>query len=155
MSLIPFQIARQPAPPRRNGRYDHFDRLFDNFFNNALTNIGAAPGDAVVRIDISETPASYLVKAELPGIEEKDVSLTVEDSVLTLSGEKHSETEEEGKTFHRVERSYGSFRRALQLPLDADEESVTANMKNGVLTVEIAKTKDAPKKEKKIDIQSA
>src|ERR1700749_2382815 len=120
MALVPFQTTRTVPSSRRNGRYDHLDRLFDNFFSNALTNIGAAPSDAVIRLDVSETPTSYVVKAELPGIEEKDVSLTLEDGVLTLSGEKQSETEEEGKTFHRIERSYGSFRRALQLPADAD-----------------------------------
>jgi HSP20 family protein len=150
MALVPFQASR-PVPSSRR-RYDHFDRLFDNFFNNALTNIGMQPSDAVVRLDVSETPTSYVVKAELPGIEEKDVSLTLEDGVLTLSGEKKSETEEEGKTFHRIERSYGSFRRALQLPADADENGVTAAMKHGVLNIEIAKAKEAPKKEKKIDI---
>jgi HSP20 family protein len=154
MSLIPFQ-TRSSVPSRRYGRYDHLDRLFDNFFNNALTNIGVAPSDAVVRLDVSETPASYVVKAELPGIEEKDVSLTLEDGILTLSGEKTAETEEEGKTFHRIERSYGSFRRALQLPADADENGVTAAMKNGVLHIEIAKAKEAPKKEKKIDIKAS
>ncbi len=133
-----------------------FDRVFHNLFHNALGNLSAPAGnigDLSVRLNVAETQASYMISAELPGIDEKDIELTVHDGVLTLKGERQSEAEEEGKTWHRVERTYGRFSRALQLPGDADENKVTASMRNGVLQIEIAKAKEDTKTTKRIDIR--
>lgn len=154
MSLIPFH--RKHIPAARAG-FDEFDRLFDGFFRNALTNLSAAAPsvtDLAVRMDISETANAYHIKADLPGIDEKDVELTLDDGVLTLSGEKQSEKEDDGKTFHRVERSYGRFVRSLQLPGDADGKAVRAQMKNGVLEIEIGKLEAVQKKPQRIDVKS-
>jgi HSP20 family protein len=136
--------------------FPDFDRLIDGMFRNALTNISAPASsltDLAVRMDVSETDKSYIVKADLPGMAEKDVNVTLDDGVLTISGEKQSENEEEGKTFHRIERSYGSFRRVLSLPADADENGINAHMENGVLHIEIGKTKKAEKTAKRIDVK--
>ncbi len=157
MSLIPYRKSSSCVPAARGG-LDEFDRIFDGFFRNALTNL-AAPAPSVtqmlVKMDIAETEKAYHVKTELPGLEQKDVELTLEDGILTVSGEKRSESEEEGKTFHRVERSYGRFSRAVQLPGDADEKSIKAHMKHGVLEIEIGKIESARKKAQRIDIKSA
>ena len=153
MSLVPIRKSRTPA--NYMAGFEDFDRIFDNFFKNALTNMSvpAAPvGSMALRMDVSETDKSYVVEAELPGIVEKDIDLTVKDGVLTISGEKQSEEKTEGKTFHRVERSYGSFQRSLQLPADADEDKVKAHMKNGILEIEIGKVKEAKKEAKRISI---
>jgi HSP20 family protein len=153
--LVPLARRRSTYTP---GSLGDFDRVFNNLFQNALTNIGGTAaniGDLAVRINVSETDSAYTVTAELPGIDEKGIELNVQDGLLTLQGEKEAEKEEEGKTFHRVERSFGSFRRILQLPADADEGSVTAAMKDGVLTVDIAKTKQNTKSAKRIDIKRA
>ena len=99
-----------PLPHRAHGiaswnSLDDMDRVFDNFFRNALTNIHMPVGsltDMAVKINISETDKAYTLTADLPGLEQKDVELSVEDGVLTLSGEKLQETEEDGKTLHRV-----------------------------------------------------
>lgn len=154
MSLVPFRKSHTPA---FSTGFGDFDRLFDGMFRNALTNLSApAPSvtDLAIRMDVSETGKAYLVKADLPGVDEKDLEITLEDGILTIAGEKQSENEEEGKTFHRIERSYGSFRRALSLPADADENAISAHMKNGVLKVEIGKTKEARKSSKRIEIQT-
>ncbi len=154
MSLV--QFRKQNTSPAFSVGFPDLDRVFDSMFRNALTNI-ASPASSVtdlaVRMDVSETEKSYLIKADLPGMEEKDVNVTLDDSVLTISGEKQSENEEEGKTFHRIERSYGSFRRVLSLPADADENGINAHMENGVLHIEIAKTKQAEKTAKRIDVK--
>lgn len=156
MSLVPFRKSYQTSPSYSTG-FTEFDRLFDGMFRNALTNL-AVPSpsltDLSVRMDVSETDTAYIVKAELPGVEEKDVEVTLDDGILTIAGEKHAEKEEDGKTFHRVERSYGSFRRSLSLPADADENAISAQVKHGVLKIEIGKAKEPAKTARKIDIKT-
>lgn len=156
MSILAYRKER-PSTSALRGGFNDFDRMFDSMFRNALTNLSASGGtvtDLALRLDVSETPVAYLVHAELPGVEEKDIEVTLDDGLLTISGSKNTETEEDGKTFHRVERSYGSFRRTLALPADADENGIRARMKNGVLSVEIAKTKQSEKSAKRIEIES-
>ena len=156
MSIVPYKRTPRNTVSARSG-YDDFDRIFDNLFKNALTNMAVtSPSvtDLSLKLDISETEKAYYVHAELPGVEEKNVDIEVNDGVLTVSGEKQSQSEEEGKTFHRVERSYGSFKRAMQLPADADEDKIKARMKNGVLEIEIEKQKEAQKKTRKIEVKS-
>jgi HSP20 family protein len=97
-------------------------------------------GDLVPRLDVSETEREIKVTAELPGMDEKDVNVTLEGDVLTLKGEKKAEAEEKGKNFHRVERTYGSFQRVITLPAEVDATKVTAGFKKGVLTVTLAKS---------------
>lgn len=151
--IVPQTPKSETAP--RWGLFDDQDRVFNNFFRNAITNIHlpvGATSDITVKMNISETDKDYTVTAELPGLEREDVELAIEDGVLKLSGEKQRENEEEGKTFHRIECSYGSFLRTLRLPADAVEDKVSATMKNGILSVVIGK-KDMPEKAKKmIDI---
>lgn len=153
MALIPLKKHDEPTYPFG---FDEFDRVFDNLFKNALTNLSAPAatvGNLAIKVNISETDKAYHVEAELPGMDEKDIELTVKDGVLNVSGEKEYEREHEGKTWHRVERSYGSFRRSLQLPADADENMIEARMKNGILEIEIGKNKEAHKEPKRIDIR--
>jgi HSP20 family protein len=90
-------------------------------------------------MDVTETEKEYEVKAELPGMEEKDVEVTLTDGVLTIRGEKKTDHEEKGKGFHMVERSYGSFSRSLELPAGIDPETIKASLEKGVLTVSIPK----------------
>lgn len=104
-------------------------------------------------VDVVETDKEYLIKAELPEVKKEEVKVTVQDDVLTISGERTREKEEEGKKFHRIERAYGSFSRSFTLPEDADPANVTADFKNGVLNVHIAKSERA--KPKSIDVKIA
>jgi len=94
-------------------------------------------------VDISEDDKEYLIKAELPEVRKEDVKVTAEAGTLTITGERKFEKEEKGKKYHRVERSYGSFVRNFSLPDDASPGKVTAEFKDGVLSVHLAKTQRA------------
>ena len=124
------------------------DKLFDTFFDGNSREAGA-----LVPIDVVEEKDSYTVKMELPGVQPKDVSVTVDSGVLTLRGEKRKEVEEKGKTFHRVERSYGEFQRSLVLPSVVEGSKVDATYVNGVLCVKLAKREEA--KPKVIEVKVA
>lgn len=111
------------------------------------------------KIDVSETAEEVRITAELPGVEEKDVAVTLQGDALFIRGEKHSESEEkddkEGRHYHRVERSYGSFQRSFALPADLVPDKVTADFKNGVLTVLLPKSPAAAKRTRKIDVKKS
>jgi HSP20 family protein len=99
------------------------------------------------RVDVEETDKEILVKADLPGVDPKNIEITVENGVLMVRGEKNEEKEEKKKNYHRIERFAGSFYRAIQLPPGADTEKVSAASANGVVTVTIPKKAEAqPKK---------
>jgi HSP20 family protein len=94
-------------------------------------------------VDISEDDQEYLIKAELPEVTKEDVKVTAEEGTLTIMGERRFEKEVKGKKYHRVERSYGSFGRSFSLPDDASPAKVSAEFKDGVLTVHLTKTEKA------------
>lgn len=109
--------------------------------------------DWVPTVDISEDDNEYLIKAEAPEVDKKDLKVTIQDGVLTIQGERKREKEEKGKRFHRVERSYGTFARSFSLPEDATENDIKAEFKDGVLFVHLPKSEKARRKavEVKID----
>ena len=104
-------------------------------------------------VDIMEDEKEFLIKAELPDMKKEDVRLTVENDVLTISGERKFEKEEKGTKYHRIERAYGSFVRSFSLPEDADGSKVTADFKDGMLQVHLPKSEKA--KPKAIEIKVA
>jgi HSP20 family protein len=97
-------------------------------------------------VDISEDDKEFVIRAELPGLKREEVKVTVEDGVLSITGERKTEKEEKNKKFHRVERSYGSFLRSFTLPEGADATKVNAEFNDGVLNVRLAKTPKAQPK---------
>src|SRR5690554_2412725 len=101
-----------------------FSDIMDEFFSDAVANRRSSfsPG-----IDISETETQYVVDVELPGIEKKDIDLNIENNRLTISGERKFEKTEDGKQYHRVETSYGTFSRSLQLPENVNPDSIKAS----------------------------
>jgi HSP20 family protein len=136
------------------------DRLFDSFLGGmpTLTNLRQAFPAAqglTPAWDVKETEKEVVVKAELPGIDEKDVQLTIHDGVLSMRGEKKSERKEERENYHMMERSYGSFQRSIRLPETVDEDKVEASFDKGVLTVTLPKRPEAVKAQKKIEIKSS
>jgi HSP20 family protein len=102
--------------------------------------------------DITEDEREYLIKAELPEMKKEDVKVTVENGVLTISGERKFETEEKKKKYHRVERGYGTFMRSFALPDDADFNRVNAQFKNGLLTVHVPKSERSKPKEIEVKV---
>ena len=94
-------------------------------------------------VDIHEEKERIVITAELPGFKENDISITTENGMLTLSGERKFDKEENGKNYHRVERSYGRFARSFSLPNNVDREKIQAHFQNGLLQVELPKREDA------------
>ena len=132
------------------------DKVFDEFsrgFRFPRMFEGSVRGGP--RIDVSESEEEIKVTAELPGVEEKDVVVVLAENVLTIEGEKISESEDKKKDYHMVERSYGSFQRMIPVRYDIDPDQVEASFVKGVLTVTLAKPPEAIQKVKKIEIKSA
>ena len=140
----PFATTRTWNPWRD---LDDWPVRLGSLFEPALTNGGRDDSFAVAGwvpvVDISEDEKEYLIKAELPGIKKEDVKVTVENGMLTLSGERKVEKEEKDKRFHRVERSYGSFLRRFTLPDATSVTKVNAEFKDGVLQVRLPKHESA------------
>lgn len=130
-SLIPWSRTFSPLNRLRT----ELDEMFDRFGNEPLFgNSNWEP-----RVDIEETDKEITVKADLPGVDAKDIDVQVVDGVLTIKGEKKEAKEEKKKNYHRVERFVGSFYRAIPLPAGADAEKVAAMSSKGVITVSIPK----------------
>jgi HSP20 family protein len=123
------------------------NRLFNSFFDTPTHSSGAPLRRYIPAMDLVDTGEAFVLKADLPGLSESDVSIEVEDNVLTISGERKSEHEDRKGGYYRVERSYGSFRRALTLPEGVDPEAVKATFDKGVLEVTVPKPEQqAPRK---------
>jgi HSP20 family protein len=128
--------------PFRREMEDLFERFFGEYGGNGFAMRNWAP-----RVDVEETDKEILVKADLPGIDPKDIDIQVRDGLLTLKGEKKEEKEEKKKDYRRVERFVGKFYRAIPIPAGADPEKIAAASAKGVLTVTIPKKPEAqPKK---------
>ncbi len=106
-------------------------------------------------IDVSETKTAFEVSAELPGVEEKDVDVSLTDDMLVIKGEKRDEREKREKDYHVTERSFGEFRRSFRVPDNVDPNKVTASFSKGVLKVLLPKSKKAAAKERTIPIKEA
>ena len=130
-------------------RWDPFRELEE--MSSRLNRVFNTVADWIPTVDIAETDAEYQIKAELPEVKKEDVKVTVEDGELTISGERRHETEEKGKKYHRVERSYGSFVRSFTLPDHVDDAKVKAEYKDGVLHLHLPKSEKA--KPKAIDVK--
>lgn len=140
-------------PFKRRGEFTDFFRGMDDlmrrtwqempFGGNFTPDINM---DLAPRVDVVEDDGSITVKAELPGIEKKDIDIALEDDVLTIRGEKKQETEETGKHYHRVERSYGTFYRSLRLPAEVEREKIEAACKDGILSITLPKKEGAGKR---------
>lgn len=102
-------------------------------------------------VDITEDDKEYLIKAELPDVKKEDVKVTVENGVVTITGERKFEKEEKGKKYHRIERAYGTFMRSFTLPEGAAGDKISAEFKDGVLKVHLPKSVEA--KPKPIDVK--
>ncbi len=118
----------------------------DELFHNRLASVLSGKGLGSVTwspvVDIEETKNDYVIRAELPGLDKDKVKVVVEDGILTLSGERDLERKVEGKTFHHVERSHGSFSRSFTLPEAVNSESVEAKFRDGLLEIHVKKLEE-------------
>jgi HSP20 family protein len=145
----PSQVLSKTTDHPLSRIHSDIDKLFENFFQGFPLSPFRQEGESawggliLPQVDIGEGKKDYTIKVEVPGVDEKDIELTITDGTLLIRGEKRYEKEDHDKQYHRVERSYGAFQRMLSLPTDADESKIEAKFKNGVLTVTIAKNPDA------------
>lgn len=149
-------LVRGADEPNLYSLQHEVNRMFDDFFDGfGLTlwnDAQTRPAVYVPRLDVAETEKEIKVSAELPGLDEKDVQVTLDEDVLTIKGEKKSEHDEKEGGWRRIERSYGTFQRAIALPAKVDREKIVAKFKKGVLTVTMPKAKEEQAAEKAIPI---
>lgn len=129
------------------------DKIFEDFFGRKFPVLSEEEFSFAPAIDLSETDNEVIVKAAIPGVDKKDVSIKIADNLLTIKGEVKKEAEEKKKNYYRQEIAYGAFSRTIQLPADVKSEEAKANMKNGVLEIVIPKTEKAKTKEIKINVE--
>ena len=158
MAIIPWRKSDQRWPAEREG--DPFsylrqqvNRVFDDFWGAPSLARGESWSGFAPQVDVTETDKDVKVCAEIPGVEAKDIDVSVEDGTLRIRGEKKYEREENEKGQYRMERSYGSFERAIPLPVEVDEAKAKAEFKNGVLRLTLPKRPGAQSRRKKIPVK--
>lgn len=137
-------VTRRHPVRRLNGE---LDRVFNDFLFGGFRSLpDLRSGDWVPRLDVEESEEAITVMAEIPGVEPENVEVSVVDDVLTVSGEKKSETEERREGVYHSERRFGSFRRSVALPATVDREKISAEYDKGVLTIRLEKAEEASPK---------
>ncbi len=154
--LVPFRrrgsLRRWDEPVR--SFFEEVEELFDRFFGDyELEPVRERWGLFTPKVDFTEDDKEYRITAELPGMNEKDIEVTMDEHSITIKGEKKEDKEDKGKNYYYRERRYGSFTRTIPLPEDVDVDKVEAKFKNGVLTLKLPKT-GTGRSIKKIEIKS-
>jgi HSP20 family protein len=126
---------------------DEMDKIFNQFTTRTFDSEETPEVDWSPRVDITENENSYVVKAELAGLSKDDVKITMKEDVLTIRGEKKSETKSENENVHLLERRYGRFVRAFRLPSSVNSKKIDATFKDGILTLSLPKAEEAKPKE--------
>jgi len=158
-SLIPRRSVSR-SPLARGSLRAFWPLEFDRLFDETFPSFGfGAPAQEVPsfspRVDVTETDEAYTVKADLPGLEEKDIQVSLEEGVLSIQGKLDSEKEENKPGVRYVERAHGSFHRAIELPAEIDSAKVTASYRQGVLTVTLPKLPEAKPEVRTIPITTS
>lgn len=145
-SMIPWRERFPATFPRFE---NEMEDLMERYFGEGSEQLGLTR--FTPSLNLSETENGYEVSAELPGMKPEEVNVELKEGKLWISGEKKEESEEKGKTFHRIERRHGEFRRMIQLPGTVDEDKVEAKFESGVLTINIPKSEEV--KPRRIPVQ--
>ncbi|AEB07907.1 Hsp20/alpha crystallin family protein [Desulfobacca acetoxidans] len=147
MDIMEWKPFREVSKLRRE-----MDRLWDDYFGSGRRAFKPLEAEWVPSVDVSETADKIVVKAEIPGIDAKDIDISLSGDMLTIKGEKKSEREEKEENYHLVERNYGSFSRTMRLPVSVEADKIEAAYKQGVLTVTCPKKEEV--KAKAIEIKA-
>jgi len=147
MALVPWKPFDELTSFRRE-----MDRLWDRFFSERpaldMLEKGWEP-----TLDITETKSDLIVKAELPGIDPKEIDISLTGDTLTIKGEKQQEKEEKEENYYRIERSYGIFSRTIKLPMSVQNDRIKASYQHGVLKITLPKSEEAKQKQIKIKVE--
>ncbi|MCC7210320.1 MAG: Hsp20/alpha crystallin family protein [Candidatus Brocadia sp.] len=133
--------------PTVSSMQEEMNRMFDRFFKGGELSDFAVAGTWAPPLDLSETADKVTVKAEIPGLDPKEIDISIQGETLIIKGEKKEEKEEKGKNYYRMERRYGSFSRVVDLPASVDTNKVTAECKNGVLEITMQKKEEVKPKQ--------
>jgi HSP20 family protein len=145
-------ITRWDPFQELNLLHDRMNRLFQDSFGSSGRDEAMITASFVPPVDIYEDEHNVILTVEVPGIDQKDIDVRLENNTLTVRGERKFEKEEKEENFHRVERRYGSFFRAFTLPNTVDAESVSADYDNGLLKIKLAKKAEAKPKQIKVNV---
>ena len=163
-ALVPWRNNKQTqSPATRDDFFDPFvtfrremDRVFDDFFGGSGLRPAQSGWQALTpAVGIDENDKEIVISAELPGVTEKDIDISLAGDILTIKGEKRSQHEEKNGDSTYMERRFGSFSRSLRLPFESGEEKVDAQFSNGVLTVRVPKPAQLQRAVRRIDVRSA
>lgn len=154
---------RAPAFEGFRREIDDLHRSMDRLFEEAFSGSPASSllpelwsrGDVTAQLDVSEDDRAFHVAVELPGLDEDDVSVSLADRRLTISGEKKAEREDNDRNTYRRERAYGSFRRVVDIPGDVDVDNIEARFSKGVLTIDMPKTQESRENVTRIPVKAA
>jgi HSP20 family protein len=159
-ALVPWRSKVQ-TPATRDDYFDPFvtfrremDRMFDDFFASSRANSGSWPA-LTPAVGIDETDKELVITAELPGVTEKDVEVSLAGDILTIKGEKKAEHEQRNGDGYYMERRFGSFTRSVRLPFEARDDNVQATFKDGVLTIQLPKPFELQKPVRRIEVKTA
>lgn len=157
-NLVPF--GKKSVPVRREDENPfsllrrEIDSLFDNFFRGFdMEPFESRMGAFSPKVDVTENDKEIKISAELPGMDEKDIDVSLQNDMLTIKGQKREEKEDKGKDYYRMERSYGSFSRSIPLPVEVETDKVDAKFKKGVLSITLPKTAKSVAETKKIAVK--
>jgi len=152
--LTKWRPFRELAPFREFERVRReMDHLWDSFFEWRPAVAATEGREWLPALDLAETDKDLIVKCEVPGIDGKDIDISLTDNLLTIKGEKAQEKEGKEENYHFVERSYGSFSRSIELPKAVNSEKITASYKNGILRIVLPKSEETKKKEIKVKVE--
>jgi len=160
--LLPASFSKRHITRRENEEKNPFislqkeiNRMFDRFFEDFRLDTFKEPfRQDFPKIDVTETESDIQVVADLPGLDKKDIEISISDNIMTLHGKKENSIEEKKQNYYRRELSYGSFRREIVLPAEVEAEKVDASLNNGILKIFVPKKVDSKRKSKKIEIKS-
>ena len=162
--LTPWRRSKGLSPYNTDDLFTGLQRSMNRLLGEFRGGFDVAPWDwdldealdlRIPRVDVAETERAIEISAELPGMTEKDLEVSLSEHALTIKGEKREETEEKKKDFHVHERSYGRMHRTIQLPDGVDLDKAKASFKNGVLKVELPKTEQARTRVRKVEVQAS
>jgi len=157
--LMPFSKKTLPIRHETENPFALFRQDMDTMFEDFIRGFDIDPvwtrkmSSFTPRVDVTESEKEISVAAELPGMDEKDIDITVSRDALTIKGEKKEEREENGKDYYRMERSYGSFSRTIPLPVEVETDHAEASYKKGILSIKIPKSARAIEEKKKIAVK--
>ncbi len=157
-NLVPFGKKSVPVKREDENPFSLLRREMDSLFDNFFRGFDMEPFERRMaafspKVDVTENDKEIMISAELPGMDEKDIDVSLQNDMLTIKGEKKEEKEDKGKDYYRMERSYGSFSRTIPLPVEVETDKVDAKFKKGVLTVTLPKSAKAVEETKKIPVK--